>query len=116
MRVAKDCLDHAAGTRFPGLEHPVCGLGSGMVDVDLQRDTEEKARQPEIKLGAIAQAHHTAKLCNAKRSRTRNPKPTHGAQGRPKQSQPRAGRDRAWVPLSMVVGHWGRTWRGREPG
>jgi hypothetical protein len=64
-------------------------------DMDLQRETEEKARQPEIKLGAIAQTHHTAKLCNAKRSRTRNPKPTHGARDRPKQPQPRAGRDRA---------------------
>jgi hypothetical protein len=28
---------------------------------NLQRETEEKARQPETKLGAIAKTHHTAK-------------------------------------------------------
>jgi hypothetical protein len=62
---------------------------------ELQRETEEKACQPETKLGAIAQTRHTARLHNAKRSRTRHPKPTHGAQDRPKQPQPWAGRDRA---------------------
>jgi hypothetical protein len=51
--------------------------------VSLQRETEEKARQPETKLGAIAQTRHTARLCNAKRNRTRHPKPTHGARDRP---------------------------------
>jgi hypothetical protein len=61
----------------------------------IHRETEEKARQPEIKLGAIAQTHHTAKPCNAKRSRTRNPKPTDGERDRPRQPQPRAGRDHA---------------------
>jgi hypothetical protein len=30
--------------------------------IDLQRETEEKARQPETKLGAIAQTPHTARL------------------------------------------------------
>jgi hypothetical protein len=40
---------------------------------DLQSETEEKARQPETKLGAIAQTRHTARLRNAKRSRTRHP-------------------------------------------
>jgi hypothetical protein len=79
---------------------PVSGLAVSMVSAEydliyLQRETEEKARQPEIKLGATAQTHHKAKLCNAKQSRTRNPKPTHGARDRPKQPQPRAGRDRA---------------------
>jgi hypothetical protein len=63
-----------------------------------QRETEEKARQPETKLSAIAQTRHIARLRDAKRSRTRNPKPTHGARDRPKQSQPRAGRDRASEP------------------
>jgi hypothetical protein len=46
---------------------------------ELQRETEEKARQPETKLSAIAQTRHIARLRDAKRSRTRNPKPTHGA-------------------------------------
>jgi hypothetical protein len=36
----------------------------GRNNMVLQRETEEKARQPETKLGAIAQTHHTAKLCN----------------------------------------------------
>jgi hypothetical protein len=66
--------------------------------IDLQRETEEKARQPETKLSAIAQTRHTARLRDAKRSRTRNPKPTHGARDRPKQPQPRAGRARASEP------------------
>jgi hypothetical protein len=44
---------------------------------------------------AIAQTRHIARLRNAKRSRTKHPKPTHGARDRPKQPQPRAGRDRA---------------------
>jgi hypothetical protein len=64
----------------------------------LQRETEEKARQPETKLSATAQTRHTARLRDAKRSRTRNPKPTHGARDRPKQPQPRAGRARASEP------------------
>jgi hypothetical protein len=67
-------------------------------DIDLQRETEEKARQPETKLSAIAQTRHIAGLRDAKRSRTRNPKPTHGARDRPKQPQPRAGRARASEP------------------
>jgi DNA-nicking Smr family endonuclease len=68
---------------------PVCTAAQ----IDLHRETEEKARQPKIMLGAIARTRHTARLRNAKRSRTRNPKPTHGARDRPKQPQPRAGRD-----------------------
>jgi hypothetical protein len=60
----------------------------------LHRETEEKARQPETKLGAIAQTRHIARLRNAEQSRTKHPKPTHGARDRPKQPQPRAGRDR----------------------
>jgi hypothetical protein len=67
-------------------------------DIDLQRETEEKARQPETKLSAIAQTRHIAGLRDAKRSRTRNPKLTHGARDRPKQPQPRAVRDRASEP------------------
>jgi hypothetical protein len=54
-----------------------------------QRQTEEKARQPETRLGAIAQTRHTARLRNAKRSRT-----THGARDRPNQ------------PQSMETAHW----------
>jgi hypothetical protein len=73
-------------------------LPSLFVNIDLQRETEEKARQPETKLSAIAQTRHTARLRDAKRSRTRNPKPTHGARDRPKQPQPRAGRARASEP------------------
>jgi hypothetical protein len=46
-------------------------------------------------VGAITQTRHTARLRNAKRSRIRHPKPTHGARDRPKPAQPRAGRDRA---------------------
>jgi hypothetical protein len=68
------------------------------VFIYLQRETEEKARQPETKLSAIAQTRHTARLRDAKRSRTRNPKPTHGARNRPKQPQPRARRARASEP------------------
>jgi hypothetical protein len=62
-----------------------------------QRETEEKARQPETKLRAIARTRHIAGLRDAKRSRTRNPKTTHRARDRPKQPQPRVGRDRAYV-------------------
>jgi hypothetical protein len=65
------------------------------VFIVLQRDTEEKARQPETKLSAIAQTRHIARPRNAKRSRTKHPKPTHGVRDRPKQPQPRAGQDRA---------------------
>jgi hypothetical protein len=36
----------------------------------LQRETEEKARQPETKLGAIAQTRHKARLRNAKLNQT----------------------------------------------
>jgi hypothetical protein len=54
-----------------------------------------KARQPETKLGVIAQTHHIARLRNSKRSRTKHPKPTHGARDRSKQPQPRSGRDHA---------------------
>jgi hypothetical protein len=61
----------------------------------IHRETEEKACQPETTLGAIAQKRHIARLRNAKRSRIKHPKPTHGAQDRPKQPQPRAGLDRA---------------------
>jgi hypothetical protein len=43
--------------------------------MDLHRETEEKARQLETKVGAIAQARHTARLRNAKRSRTKHPQP-----------------------------------------
>jgi hypothetical protein len=53
--------------------------------IGLQRETEEKAHQPEAKLGAIAQTRQTARPRNAKRSRTRHPNPRHGAQDRPKQ-------------------------------
>jgi hypothetical protein len=35
-------------------------------NIDLHRETEEKARQPETKLDAIAQTHHIARLSNAK--------------------------------------------------
>jgi hypothetical protein len=41
---------------------------------------EEKACQPKTKLGAIAHTRHNARLRSAKRSRTKNSKPTHGAQ------------------------------------
>jgi hypothetical protein len=34
--------------------------------IDLQRETEEKARQPEAKLSAIAQTRHIAGLREAK--------------------------------------------------
>jgi hypothetical protein len=67
-------------------------------NTDLQRETEEKARQPETKLSANAQTRHIAGLRDAKRSRTRSPKPSHGARDRPKQPQPRAGRGRASEP------------------
>jgi hypothetical protein len=73
-------------------------LRASISTIYLQRETEEKARQPETKLGAIAQTRHTARLRDAKRSRIRNPKPTHGARDRPKQPQPRAGRARALEP------------------
>jgi hypothetical protein len=54
----------------------------------LQSETEEKARQPETILGAIAQTRHKARRRNArrrnsKRSQTKNPKTTHKAQNRP---------------------------------
>jgi hypothetical protein len=68
------------------------------VTIDSPRETEKKARQPKIKLGAIARTRRTARLRNAKRSRTRNLKPTHRARDRPEQPQPRTGRDRASEP------------------
>jgi hypothetical protein len=68
--------------------------------IDLQRETEGKARQPETKLGAIAQTRHIARLRNAKRSRAKHPKPKRGARDRPEQFQLRAGRDRASGPAS----------------
>jgi hypothetical protein len=74
------------------------GLYTGQYFIDLQRETEEKARQPETKLSANAQTRHIAGLRDAKRSRTRSPKPTHGARDKPKQPQPRAGRGRASEP------------------
>jgi hypothetical protein len=48
----------------------------------LQRETEEKARQPESKLGAMAHTRHRARLRNAEQSRIKNPKFTRGAQKR----------------------------------
>jgi hypothetical protein len=61
------------------------------VGIRFDRETNEKARQPETKLGAIAQTRHTARLRNAKRSQTKHIKPTHGARDRHKQ---------AWVYMS----------------
>jgi hypothetical protein len=66
------------------------------------RETEEKTRRPETKLGAIAQTRHIARLCNAKRSRTKHPKPTHGARDRPKQPQLRAGETAHRGPASNM--------------
>jgi hypothetical protein len=74
-----------------GMESNQMEAGNVSVFINLQRETEEKTHQPETKLSAIAQTRHIARLRDAKRSRTRNPKPTHGAQDRPKQPQPRAG-------------------------
>jgi hypothetical protein len=51
----------------------------------------------ERELGAIAHTRHKARPRNAKRSPTKHPKPTHQARDRPKQPQPRAGRDRTSV-------------------
>jgi hypothetical protein len=51
--------------------------------IDLQRQTEDKARQPETKLGATLQTRRKARLRNAKRSRTKHPKPIEGARDRP---------------------------------
>jgi hypothetical protein len=74
----------------------------------LQRETEEKARQPKTKLSAIAQTCHIARVRDAKRSRTTSPKPTHGARDRPKQQdratiidiyrEGRETRPTAWAP------------------
>jgi hypothetical protein len=50
-------------------------------DVSVQK-TEGKARQPETKLGATSRTRHKARLRNAKRNRTKNPKPPHGVSRR----------------------------------
>jgi hypothetical protein len=116
-----DVLDSAELQYFTRTPSHMVPSQDGWI-IDLQRETEEKARQPEIKLGAIAQTHHTAKLCNTERSRTRNPKPTHGARDRPKQPQPRAGRDRAsesgWQHACPGEGRRGQRpgWRQSRPG
>jgi hypothetical protein len=70
-------------------------VNSTWYTIQLQREAEEKARQPETKPGAIAQTRHMARLRNAKRSRIKHPKRTHWARDRPKQARPRAGRGRA---------------------
>jgi hypothetical protein len=57
--------------------------------IQIQRATEEKTCQPEANLGATSHTRHKARQRNAKRSRTQNPKPTHGAHNRP-QPPPRA--------------------------
>jgi hypothetical protein len=49
----------------------------------IQRELEEQARQLVTKLGASARTRHKARLRSAKRSRTKNRKPTHGAQNGP---------------------------------
>jgi hypothetical protein len=46
-------------TLYIGLSRPAQSY------INLQRETEEKARQPETKLGAIAQTRHAARLCKA---------------------------------------------------
>jgi hypothetical protein len=46
------------------------GSGRGVRHI-LQRETEEKVRQPETKLGATAHTRHLARLRNARRSRTK---------------------------------------------
>jgi hypothetical protein len=66
--------------------------------VERQKAFIASHREMEEKEKRKAQTRHTARLCNAKRSRTRNPRPTHGARDRPKQPQPGAGRDRASEP------------------
>jgi hypothetical protein len=75
-------------------------------NISSQRETEEKARQPETKLGAIAPSFvhtsHKAKLRTAKRSRTIHPKPTHGTRDKPKLLQPGARRDRASGPATST--------------
>jgi hypothetical protein len=86
------------------------GVVMQKIIIDLHKETEEKARQPETKLSAIAQTRHIAKLRDAKRSSTRNPKPTHGARDRPKQSQLKAGRDRASEPGGILL--YGMVWYG----
>jgi hypothetical protein len=62
-----------------------------VIQIDLQRETDEKARQLETKRGANARTRHETRLRNAKRSRTKIPKPTPGAKGRPKSPQSKAG-------------------------
>jgi hypothetical protein len=49
------------------------------INIFLQRETEDKARQPETKLGAIAHTRHKARLSEDER-KTQKP---HGAQNRP---------------------------------
>jgi hypothetical protein len=43
-----------------------------VISIDVQRETEEKARQPETKPGAIAHTRHQARLRNAQRSKTKS--------------------------------------------
>jgi hypothetical protein len=71
--------NHNDGSKTAEHDNHYTNHGHVMVCILSQRETEEKARQPETKLGAIAQTRHIARLRNAKRSRTKHPKPTHGA-------------------------------------
>jgi hypothetical protein len=45
------------------------------ISIDLQRETEEKARQPETKLGAIAQTRHTARHATQSEDKPDTPNP-----------------------------------------
>jgi hypothetical protein len=64
----------------------VCWLGALHTDtrtdlpvaIDLQRETEEKARQPETKLSAIAQTRHIARLWTQSEAEPETPKPHTG--------------------------------------
>jgi hypothetical protein len=61
--------------------------------------SERQKKRPASRKQNEVQPHtHATMQSYAKRSQTENPKPTHGAQSRPKPPRPRAGHDRASGP------------------
>jgi hypothetical protein len=68
---------------IPDDRHTYKSTNIVVITIDLQRETEEKARQPETKIGATSHTWNKAMPPNAERSRTKNQKLRHGAQSRP---------------------------------
>jgi hypothetical protein len=79
----------------------------------LQKEMEEKARQPETKLGAIAHTRREARLRNAKQSRTKNHK-LHTRGKKQALTTSVAGRERPRIGVSFIQRRASACWSSAD--